>query len=247
MGDLVEVEPIADRFFSEGELVAARGIDQTRSTRTGTSGRTSRFARACPRSSSVVHDSRSTCAGRSAALPSCVSPRSHAPPSRRRLRPRRRRLHRSSRACRASCPSPRPPPWRSLPSRSRPRSRSQRLSWRSPPQLPPPPSRRSKTAEPEPAKARRAPPPPAVAARRQDRAPGEERRAARARARQARRRRSRPASARSRSTRPTAKRGSSSALPTRRRARTADARRCYTLCLKEGKRGPLGECRAMIR
>jgi tetratricopeptide (TPR) repeat protein len=27
----------------------------------------------------------------------------------------------------------------------------------------------------------------------------------------------------------------------------AEARRCYASCLKEGKRGPLGECRAMIR
>ena len=26
-----------------------------------------------------------------------------------------------------------------------------------------------------------------------------------------------------------------------------DARRCYAACVKEGKRGPLGECRAMLR
>lgn len=31
------------------------------------------------------------------------------------------------------------------------------------------------------------------------------------------------------------------------KGKTADARRCYTSCIKEGKRGPLGECRAMLR
>jgi hypothetical protein len=31
------------------------------------------------------------------------------------------------------------------------------------------------------------------------------------------------------------------------KGKNADARRCYASCLKEGKRGPLGECRAMIR
>jgi tetratricopeptide (TPR) repeat protein len=30
------------------------------------------------------------------------------------------------------------------------------------------------------------------------------------------------------------------------KGKNADARRCYASCLKEGKRGPLGECRAMI-
>jgi hypothetical protein len=27
----------------------------------------------------------------------------------------------------------------------------------------------------------------------------------------------------------------------------AEARRAYTACTKEGKRGPIGECRAMLR
>ena len=27
----------------------------------------------------------------------------------------------------------------------------------------------------------------------------------------------------------------------------AEARRAFTSCLKEGKRGPMGECRAMLR
>lgn len=31
------------------------------------------------------------------------------------------------------------------------------------------------------------------------------------------------------------------------KGKNAEARRCYSSCLKEGKRGPLGECRAMIR
>ena len=31
------------------------------------------------------------------------------------------------------------------------------------------------------------------------------------------------------------------------KGKTAEARRAYTSCLKEGKRGPLGECRAMLR
>jgi hypothetical protein len=31
------------------------------------------------------------------------------------------------------------------------------------------------------------------------------------------------------------------------KGKNADARRCYSACIKEGKRGPVGECRAMIR
>ena len=31
------------------------------------------------------------------------------------------------------------------------------------------------------------------------------------------------------------------------KGKNADARRCYSACVKEGKRGPVGECRAMIR
>ncbi len=31
------------------------------------------------------------------------------------------------------------------------------------------------------------------------------------------------------------------------KGKSVEARRCYTSCVKEGKRGPLGECRAMLR
>jgi Flp pilus assembly protein TadD len=31
------------------------------------------------------------------------------------------------------------------------------------------------------------------------------------------------------------------------KGKLGDARRCYAACLKQGKRGPLGECQAMLR
>ena len=31
------------------------------------------------------------------------------------------------------------------------------------------------------------------------------------------------------------------------KGRAADARKAFTSCIKEGKKGPIGECRAMLR